>query len=89
MQKFSTARFFPDAFSGAILLVLLCGAQPASAQSAAAPAKPVAAPAPRGADIGGAQSEFGCGCSDTHHSDGQCITPRDEYMEAAAGIEPA
>src|SRR4030088_3214585 len=47
MQKFSTARFFPDAFSGAILLVLLCGAQPASAQSAAAPAKPVAAPAPR------------------------------------------
>ena len=49
MQKFSTARFFPDAFSGAILLVLLCGAQPASAQSAAAPAKLVAAPAPRGA----------------------------------------
>src|SRR4030088_1744455 len=49
MQKFSTARFFPDAFSGAILLVLLCGAQPPSPQSAAAPAKPVAAPAPRGA----------------------------------------
>src|SRR3981189_3234972 len=49
MQKFSTARFFPDAFSGAFFRGVLWGAQPASAQSAAAPAKPVAAPAPRGA----------------------------------------
>src|SRR3982075_2387874 len=45
MRKFPTTRFF----LGAVLLTLLCGPQPASAQPAAPLAKPAAAPAPRGA----------------------------------------
>src|SRR3981189_348859 len=45
MRKFPTTRFF----LGTVLLTLLCGPQPASAQPAAAPAKPIAAPTPRGA----------------------------------------
>jgi lytic murein transglycosylase len=45
MRKFPTTRFF----LGAILLTLLGGPQQASAQTAAAPAKPTAAPASRGA----------------------------------------
>src|SRR3982075_4520595 len=45
MRKFPTTRFF----LGAVLLTLLCGPQPASAQPVPAPAKPAAAPALRGA----------------------------------------
>src|SRR6266576_1912316 len=45
MRKFLTARFFP----GAVLSVMLCAPQSASAQPIAVPARPAAAPAPRGA----------------------------------------
>src|SRR5229473_2297788 len=45
MRKFSTARFF----LGAVLFVILCGPQQASAQLAAPPARPVATPSQRGA----------------------------------------
>src|SRR3989440_9304284 len=45
MRKFLTARFFP----GAVLSVMLCAPQSASAQPIAVPARPVAAPSPRGA----------------------------------------
>jgi lytic murein transglycosylase len=45
MKPFSTALFF----FGAVLLPMLLTAQPASTQPAAAPAKPLAAPSPRGA----------------------------------------
>src|ERR1700738_984618 len=45
MRKFSTTRFF----LGAILLAILGGPQSASAQLTAPPAKPPAAPSPRGA----------------------------------------
>src|SRR6266446_3311614 len=44
MRKFLTARFCPGA-----VLVILCAPQSTSAQPAAAPAKPIAAAAPRGA----------------------------------------
>src|SRR5712671_5815470 len=40
MRKFPATRFFP----GAALLALLCGLQPASAQPAAYPPRPIAAP---------------------------------------------
>src|SRR5438552_7464705 len=45
MRKFLTARFF----LGAVLSVMLCAPQSASAQPIAVPARPVAAPTPRGA----------------------------------------
>src|SRR5882724_1148375 len=45
MRKFLTARFFP----GAVLSVILCAPQSASAQPIAVPARPVAAPTLRGA----------------------------------------
>src|SRR6266478_2737450 len=45
MRNFLTARFFP----GAVLSIILCGPQSASAQPIAVPAKPVAAPTLRGA----------------------------------------
>src|SRR5258705_10680942 len=45
MRKFLTARFFP----GAVLFIILCAPQSASAQPIAPPARPVAAPALRGA----------------------------------------
>src|SRR5258705_13025309 len=45
MRIFSTALFLV----GAVLLAMLCGLQQASAQPIASPARPVAAPVPRGA----------------------------------------
>src|SRR6266446_3764295 len=45
MRKFLTARFFP----GAVLSIILCAPQSASAQPIAVPARPVAAPTLRGA----------------------------------------
>src|SRR5438552_2233204 len=45
MRKFLTARFF----LGAVLSVMLCAPQSASAQPIAVPARPVAAPTPTGA----------------------------------------
>src|SRR5258707_3158156 len=45
MRRFSTALFL----AGAVLLAMLCGLQQASAQPIASPARPVAAPVPRGA----------------------------------------
>src|SRR2546421_4908953 len=45
MRKFLTARFF----LGAVLSVMLCAPQSASAQPIAVPARPAAAPTPRGA----------------------------------------
>src|SRR5229473_2750683 len=45
MRKFLTARFCP----GAVLFVILCAPQSTSAQPIAVPARPVAAPTPRGA----------------------------------------
>src|SRR6266446_4716168 len=44
MRKFLTARFCPGA-----VLVILCAPQSTSAQPIAVPARPVAAPTPRGA----------------------------------------
>src|SRR5258705_13152104 len=45
MRRFSTALFL----AGAVLLAMLCGLQQASAQPMPPPARPVAAPVPRGA----------------------------------------
>src|SRR3984893_9468266 len=45
MRSFSATR----SLLGAALFAILCGPQPASAQPAAAPAKPIAAPTPRAA----------------------------------------